>query len=152
MYEGGIRVPFIVCGPEVKAGSVSRVPITGLDIMPTIAELAGYTAALPEALDGGSLTKVLHNAGMGEVQRNQPFLLFHQAVSRKGKSAIIEGDYKLVKTWLYGQVELFNLAEDIGEKNNLARTMPDKRDELHGKLVGFLNDVGAETAQTKKKK
>ena len=49
VYEGGIRVPFIVCGPGVEAGAVSRTPVTGLDIFPTVAELAGYRPTLPKA-------------------------------------------------------------------------------------------------------
>lgn len=151
MYEGGIRVPFIACGPNIKAGSTSRVAVTGLDLFPTMAELAGYREPLPQSLDGGSLTTVLKGDGAGKVERNQPFLLFHQAVNRKAKSAIIQGDYKLVKIWSFGTVELFNLADDIGEANNLAKTMPEKRDQLHKQLIGFLDQVGAETAQTKKK-
>ncbi|MCA9195693.1 MAG: sulfatase-like hydrolase/transferase, partial [Planctomycetales bacterium] len=46
MYEGGLRVPFIVLGPGIKAGSVSTVPVTGTDILPTLADLAGYAGQL----------------------------------------------------------------------------------------------------------
>ncbi len=148
MYEGGIRVPFLVCGPNIEAGSVSHVPATGLDILPTIANLAGYGKALPTVLDGGSLTQVLFNKGIGIVHRNSPFLLFHQAVGRKAQSAIIQDDYKLVKTWKHGQVELFNLSDDIGEQTNLAKELPERRDRLHRQLVDFLSAVGAETRQT----
>ena len=151
MYEGGIRVPFIVCGPQIQPGSLSHVPVTGLDFMPTIAELCGYNKPLPASLDGGSMTAVLQNRGVGKVDRNQPFLLFHQAVGRKGQSAIMRDSFKVVKTWKSGQIELFNLDDDIGEQNNLANSMPEKANELHSQLVGFLNDVGAETNQTMKK-
>ncbi len=151
MYEGGIRVPFVICGPDVPAGSVSHVPVTGLDLFPTIAELAGRSEPLPDTLDGGSLTNVLSNNGVGDVQRKNPFLVFHQAVTRKAQSAIIQGDYKLVKLWKNGQVELFNLAQDIGEANNLAAKMPEKRDQLHQQLVAFLDQVAAETKQTQSK-
>ena len=47
LWEGGIRVPFLVSGPGVKAGSMSREPVTGFDILPTLYDLAGGTAALP---------------------------------------------------------------------------------------------------------
>lgn len=151
MYEGGIRVPFIVCGPDVSAGSLSRVPATGLDLLPTIAELAGYSNPLPTNIDGGSLVEVLHNQGQGKVKRANPFLVFHQSVARSAESALILGDYKVVKTWKEGKVELFNLANDLSERNDLSREMPRKREELEGLLTSFLNDVGAETRQTTSK-
>jgi arylsulfatase A len=147
MYEGGIRVPFVVCGPDVPAKSLSRVPVTGLDFLPTIAELAGYSEALPTNIDGGSLTTVLRGGGNGKVQRVNPFLVFHQAVARSAESALILGDYKIVRTWKEDKVELFDLSKDISEKNDLSDTMPEKRDELDLLLAKYLQDVGAETKQ-----
>ena len=64
MYEGGLRVPFIAFGPGGQPGGLSRVPVTGLDLFPTLAELAGYTKPLPKSLDGGSLTRLLHNLSL----------------------------------------------------------------------------------------
>ena len=145
MYEGGIRVPFIVKGPGIKTHTISRVPVTGLDIFPTIAELAGYDKPLPGALDGGSLTSVLFNKGPGDVKRNKPFLFFHHAVARTGQSALIQGDYKLVKTWKNNQLELFDLSKSAGEDNDLAMKVPAKTKELHELMVGFLDEVNAET-------
>lgn len=150
MYEGGIRVPFVVAGPNIKANSYSHVPVTGLDILPTLADLAGYKENLPEVLDGGSFKNVVQNEGKGEVERNRPYLIFHHAVDRKAQSAIREGNFKLVKTWKENQLELFDLSKDIGEENNLAETMPEKVKELDEKLTSFLSEVNAETKRTKK--
>lgn len=150
MYEGGIRVPFVVAGPNIKANSYSHVPVTGLDILPTLADLAGYKENLPEVLDGGSFKNVAQNEGKGEVERNRPYLIFHHAVDRKAQSAIREGNFKLVKTWKENQLELFDLSKDIGEENNLAETMPEKVKELDEKLTSFLSEVNAETKRTKK--
>ncbi len=152
MYEGGIRVPFVVVGPKVKENSYSDVPVTGLDILPTLADLAGYKKDLPEALDGGSMEPVIHNKGKGEVSRNLPFLIFHHAVDRSPQSAIREGNYKLVKTWQENKLELFDLSKDLSEANNLADKMPEKTRELDEKLVSFLNSVDAETTRIRKKK
>lgn len=151
MYEGGIRVPFVVAGPNIKANSYSHVPVTGLDILPTLADLAGYNGKLPDVLDGGSIKNVVQNEGKGDVERERPYLIFHHAVDRKAQSAIREGDYKLVKTWKGNHLELFDLSKDISEANNLAEKMPEKVKELDKKLVSFLNEVNAETKQTKKK-
>ena len=148
LYEGGIRVPFIIAGPGIKAGTVSRVPVTGLDLLPTIADLAGYQTPLPESLDGGSLRPLLEAEGVGKVERRRPYLIFHQAVARKAQSAIREGDYKLVKTASPEKLELFDLSKDRGERNDLSKKLPDMRQQLAGKLDAFLAQVGAETRKT----
>ena len=149
MYEGGIRVPFFVVGPGVKAGSVSAVPVTGLDFLPTMAELAGYQPALPATIDGGSITSVLRNAGVGEVKRARPYLIFHQAVDRNAQSALRWGNLKLVKTWKTGKIELFDLSKDLSEANDLSAKMPEKTKELDQTLTAFLTQVKATTVQTK---
>lgn len=148
LYEGGIRVPFIVQGPGVKAASVSDVPVTGLDIFPTIARLSGYRGNLPDSLDGGSITDLLFNGGRGQVKRSKPFLMFHQAVARAAESALIQGDYKLVKTWKKNQIELFNLSQSPSEEKDLSESQPHKTAELHKLMVGFLDEVKAETRKT----
>lgn len=148
MYEGGIRVPFVMVGPGISENSFSDVPVTGLDILPTLADLSGFDQNLPEALDGGSLTPVVFNNGKGEVKRSHPFLVFHHAVNRTPQSAIREGNYKLVKTWDNNMIELFDLSKDIGEENNLSREMPEKAKDLEEKLVMFLTQVKAETKKT----
>ena len=151
MYEGGLRVPFIAIGPDIEAGGVSRVPVTGLDLFPTIAELAGYNDPLPKSLDGGSMTGVLRNRGRGTVTREHPFLLFHQAVARNAQTAIIQGNHKLVKTWQSDRLELFDLAADQDESNDLSTSHVSKAQELHALMVEFLQDVGAETRKTTSK-
>lgn len=65
LYEGGIRVPFIVAGPGVQPGSVSRVPVTGLDLLPTLADFAGYRGTLPPEVDGGACASCGWAAGWG---------------------------------------------------------------------------------------
>ena len=143
-YEGGIRVPFIVLGPGVKPGSVSDVPVTGVDLLPTFADFAGYSNPLPDNIDGGSIRQVLQNEGDGTVARTKPFLVFHQAVDRKPISAIRLGDYKLVKTWDQNKLELFDLSRDISEVNDLSGQMNVKTQELHARLTGFLDEVDAD--------
>ena len=145
VYEGGVRVPFIVIGPDIENQGISHVPVTGLDILPTIADLVGYAKPLPKALDGGSLKSVLMNGGRGEVKRNNPFLIFHQAVARSAESSLILGNYKLVKTWDRNRLELFDISKDIGEAKDLSKQIEAKTNELHQLMVNFLQEVGAET-------
>ena len=152
MYEGGLRVPFIVIGPGVTPGSVSKIPVTGLDIMPTIADLAGYEEALPDSLDGGSMANVLFNQGTGNIRRKQPFLFFHHAVQREPQTALILGTYKLVKTWQENKLELFDLSRNPSEDNDLSMQFGDKTRELHSYMLTFLEEVNAETRKTSSKK
>jgi arylsulfatase A-like enzyme len=152
MYEGGLRVPFIVIGPGVKAGSVSKTPVTGLDILPTIADLAGYKKALPDSLDGGPMTNVVFNQGTGYVRRRRPFMLFHHAVQRKPQTAIILGKFKLVKTWQDNRLELFDLSGSPSENEDLSRLLNDKTRELHSYMLAFLEEVNAETRRISNKK
>ena len=149
MYEGGLRVPFVIKGPGVSRNSYSDVPVTGLDILPTLARLAGYNGPLPKNLDGGNIKNIIHNNGKGKVERNSPYLIFHQAANRKPISALRFGKYKLVKDWRYNKLELFNLSEDIEEKVNLSKKMPNMVKKLDQALIKFLKDADAETKQTK---
>lgn len=144
-YEGGVRVPFFVVGPNVTARSTCKVPVTGLDLLPTFADLAGFTQELPNNIDGGSIRQLIHNDGKGQVERRNPFLIFHQAANRKAASAIRLGDYKLVKTWKSHRLELFDLSQDLSETNDLSKAKPDLTKELEAKLLSFLAEVGAAT-------
>ncbi len=162
-YEGGIRVPFLVVGPDVKANSVSCVPVTGLDLLPTFADLAGYKGNLPENIDGGSFVGLLRSGGVGEVRRRRDALIFHQGAKRTPISAIRKGDYKLVKHWLAEDkksegvkyrgdklIELYDLSRDLSESKDLSLEMPVRTQALHSELMDFLEEVGAETEYTKR--
>ncbi|MFP6643365.1 MAG: sulfatase-like hydrolase/transferase [Candidatus Latescibacterota bacterium] len=149
-YEGGIRVPFLALGPGIAADTVNRSPVTGLDFLPTFAELAGGSQVGP---DGASLAPALTGAATG-VRRNRRALIFHQAANRTPISAIRKGRYKLIKHWMAEQdckycgdnlLELYDLSEDLGETNDLSARMPELTDALHGELLAFLEQAGAET-------
>jgi arylsulfatase A-like enzyme len=157
LYEGGIRVPFIVRGPGVKAGAICREPVAQYDLLPTFYDLAGGREPLPAEIDGGSLRPLMGN--FGAVKRSLPALVFHRpGFASLPHSAIRSGDFKLVITWAgpwqVAKRELFNLSRDIGETDNLAEKMPGKADEMSAALIAYLKSVNAETAlpATPKKK
>ena len=151
-YEGGIRVPFFVIGPGVKPHSVSAVPVSGVDILPTLADLAGYPLSMPQNIDGGSFRQVAENMGTGFVQRRHPFLIFHQGVDRKVASAIRSENFKLVKNWEEDRLELFDLDNDISEQRDLSDEMKHKTEELHALLLEYLVGVNADVQPRRKKK
>ena len=143
VYEGGVRVPFTISGPGIQAGAVSQVPVCGVDLLPTITDFAGKQLKHAN-LDGGSLKSLL----LGEseiVNRQNDFLVFHQAVTRHAESAIRSGDYKLVKMWAEDTIELFDLSKDLGELQDLSQKMPEKAEELRKKLEIYLDAVNATT-------
>ncbi len=149
LYEGGIRVPFMVRGPGVEPGSSCAVPVTQCDLLPTFYDLAGGREALPADIDGGSLRPLLENAGEGTVRRAFPALVFHRPQLRNmPHSAIRAGDWKLVVHWAApwepARRELYDLAHDVGETNDLSGTMPEKTSELYELLISYLKSVDAE--------
>ena len=146
--EGGIRVPFIITGPQIKKGSESKVPITFSDLLPTIADLAGHKIALKEDIDGGTFKKILFNAGKGEVKRFSEGLIFHvpyenRIAIQRAHSAIRMGRYKLVKFYDNNELKLFDLNLDLEEKNNLANALPNKVKMLETALDTYLSKVKA---------
>ncbi|MCB1121090.1 MAG: sulfatase [Verrucomicrobiae bacterium] len=147
VWEGGLRVPFIIAGPGIEAGVCSHVRVTAMDLFPTFAEWAGIKKELPENLEGGSLVPVLMNKGLGTVQRAREEFVSHFPHYDKDPqgpaSAIILGDYKLIRVFETDERKLFDLAKDLGEENNLAASRPDKVEELDQRLSDYLRKVNA---------
>lgn len=144
LFEGGIRVPFMVMGPGVKSNACCYQPVTGYDILPTIYTLAGGKSSLPAYLDGGSFAALLKDPSGPPVNRSEKALYFHRYVSSYPHSCIIEGDYKYLKFWKTGKEELYNIKTDLGERNDLAAVMPEKKRELAEKLMIYLKKTHAE--------
>jgi len=144
LYEGGIRVPFIVAGPGIRPGSSSAVPVTGWDLLPTFRSLAGGKASGNEVLDGGSFADILKNAGRGKVDRPSRALVFHRYNNSYPHSAIIDGDYKLIRFWKTGKTELYNLAGDPGERTNIIDKQKNRARTLEKELVAYLKTVNPE--------
>jgi arylsulfatase A-like enzyme len=147
-YEGGTRVPLIVYCPGVtRPGRVSDTPAITMDLYPTLLELCGLTNAPGHRPDGVSLVPVLR--GDGTVARDAlywhyPHYQHYQLGGTTPYSAIRAGDFKLIEFHADRNVELYNLRDDIGEAHDLAAAMPDKVNELRGRLHAWRKDVGAQ--------
>ncbi len=129
LYEGGIRVPAIAWWPGVVEAGQSSNHISGFqDMMPTLAELAGLEA--PEEIDGISMVPILTSEGN---QRQHEYLYweFHE---QGGKQAVRKGDWKAVRLDVradrYSPIELYNLAEDPGEENDISADHPEIIEEM----------------------
>ncbi len=119
LYEGGIRVPMIAHWPgTIPAGATSDHPWAHWDMLPTLADVAG--APIPPGLDGIPLTRALR----GERQSPHQFLYweFHE---RGFQQAVRMGKWKAVRLKLGQPLELYDLAADPQEQNNVASANPE---------------------------
>jgi arylsulfatase A-like enzyme len=144
-YEGGVRVPFIVKWPGVtKPGSTCDTPVITVDILPTVAQIAGVAAPAERPLDGESLVPLLR--GTGGLKRDAIF--WHYPHYHPGGatpySAVRQGDWRLVTFYEDNHIELYNLKNDPQEKTDLAAAESKKAGELKTRLNAWLKDVGAQ--------
>jgi arylsulfatase A len=148
LSEAGIRVPLIVRGPGIAAGSWCHMPVVGYDLLPTFCQWAGLPAgALPRGIEGGSIAPLLAAGGRGAVQRPRDELVFHFPHYQHGnppQSAIRAGDLKLILLYEDGGVRLFDVAKDRDEREDLAPRMPDESRRLRGLLEARLAAIGAQ--------
>ena len=145
LYEGGIRVPLIVRWPgKVEAGAVEETPVILTDLHPTILAATGLDLNSTIPNDGHNLLPLLQGKEKLKnraVYWHYPNFAFHRD-NRLG-SAIREGDHKLIHFYDTDSVELYNLKNDIGEKNDLSGKMPQLASRLKNKLKVWLQDSGA---------
>jgi len=145
LYEGGIRVPWIVRWPgKVQPGTTNSTPVISMDCYPTILEAAGLPPAPNHPLDGKSLLPLLTQSPGFErdaIYFHYPNYAFHKQ-NRLG-SAIREGQYKLIRNYDDDSLELYDLSSDIGEQRNLARQSPKLAKRLADKLDAGLRECDA---------
>ena len=135
-FEGAIRVPFAASLPGViPAGTRSDTMISSLDLFPTTVKLAGGEIDPEWNLDGKDILPVLN----GETTESPHDRLFW----RYGDSwALREGEWKLVQH-RREEAGLFNLAEDMGEENNLINEYPEKTRQMRQTWQEISEEVGA---------
>lgn len=159
VYEGGIRVPMLAKFPGViQPGSVCHQPVIIEDFFPTLLEIAGNKhPVLLQELDGQSLLPILGNA-KSPIYQNR-YLIWHfpnkwipdnNSPGVNFKSAIRQGNWKLVYHIGTGVTELFNLNKDIGETKNVAAVYPKKAEQLANLLSRQLRNWKADMPVFKK--
>ena len=128
-YEGGIRVPLIIAGPEiVNPGRVEESPAVSMDFFTTILNLAKIQH---EKNDGENLLPVLTDAK--PVEREELFWHYphYHGSAWKPGSALRKGDWKLVVYYEDNRTELFNLFDDPGETTDISTQNTEKVAELN---------------------
>lgn len=154
LYEGGIREPMVVRWPGVvEPGTTSDTPIIGIDLFPTILEMTGAPTPEGKLLDGESIVPLLKE----QSDLNREAIFWHFPAYLQGKAegardphfrtrpagAVRAGDFKLIEYFEDGALELYNLADDIAEQNNLVDTIPEKAAELHQLMLAWRKAVNA---------
>ncbi|MCG8616476.1 MAG: sulfatase, partial [Desulfobacterales bacterium] len=149
IYEGGIREPFIVHAPGItKPGSTNHTPVSGIDILPTVLELAHAPKPTDKPIDGVSLVPTLSG---DELERDALFWHYPHYANQGGPpaGAIRMGDWKLVELLETGDVALYNLKDDIGEQNDLAAQHPDRVKQMRTRLHNWYKQVDAKFLRPK---
>lgn len=150
VYEGGIREAFMIRAPMIdEQPSLCDHPAISVDFFPTLLDLAGIPAEQDAPIDGVSLAPLLR----GEKTLEHRSLFWHYPhYSNQGGfpgGAIREGDWKLIERYEDGRVHLYNLANDIGETNDVAKDHPDRVEEMRSRLHQWYRDVDAKFLRAK---
>ena len=138
LYEGGVRVPFMVQWKgRLPANRVVRQPVSALDIFPTALAAAGVRAPGATELDGLNLLPYLVRSGAGKPLPERP--LFWRLGQR---SAIRHGRWKMIQRRVR-PAELYDLAEDMGEGNDLAAARPGVVKRLQATMASWQSMMGS---------
>jgi arylsulfatase A len=151
LYEGGIREPLIIRWPGVvEPGATCSEPVISIDFFPTFLEIAGLKNEARRPIDGVSLMPLLRQSGT----LNRPAIYWHYPHYHSSSigpcGAVRAGDYKLIEWYdesICGpdnEFELYNLKEDIGERNNLAKKTPERVEKLKEMLSNWRREVNAQ--------
>ena len=150
MYEGGTRVPLLVCWPgKVAGGSKSDVLMNSCDFYPTLMEMLSLKLASDQRFDGASLVPALQGKPMN---RDAIYTFFpHDPPVPEWMPpsvSIHRGDWKLIRLFACGEKgadrwKLFNTRDDIGETTDLVAKHPELVKDLDKRIGEFLHDANA---------
>jgi len=143
LYEGGVREPTIIRAPDVtQPNSVSHKPMVSMDFFPTMLDLAGLPLQPKLHVDGQSLLPHLKGDDSGQRTFYWHYPHYHGSTWKPGAS-IRDGDWKLIEFYHYKNFELYNLADDPGERQNLAKAKPTKAKLMRAKLLAWQKQMQA---------
>lgn len=145
LYEGGIRVPLIIKWPGIgKQGIDCFVPVTSVDLFPTIMNMLGLKDEVGKDKEGVDISPLVKGEPMvrGPIYWHFPHYSNHGMQSPGG--AIRDGDFKLLEYFENGTVQLFDLKNDIGEQKDLSDIEVAKTRELKEKLHNWRRQTGAQ--------
>jgi N-acetylgalactosamine-6-sulfatase len=148
LYEGGVRVPFLVRWPgKVPAGRVDDATIIGgIDFMPSLCAMAGVRMPEAYAPDGEDLSRALLG---GAFARARPLMwewrfgITGHVINRSPQLAIRDGEWKLLLNPDRSRVELYAITRDPSETDNLAAQHPDVVERLSRRVLDWQRELPA---------
>ena len=144
LYEGGIRVPLIIHEPGQKKRENIDVPVMGTDLYPTLLDMAGLQLKPGQHKDGVSLVPLLEGDTIQERPLFWHYPHYSGGLGGRPSGAVRLGDYKLIEFYEDMHVELYNVKDDIEEKNDLSKKDPVKAAELKDLLHEYRKEVNAQ--------
>jgi len=145
-WEGGIRVPYMVKAPGVtKPGSTCSVPVSGIDLYPTLAALADISLPKKQKVCGVSLVPLLEGKADKPLATRDLFWHYPHYGNQGGEpsSIIRNGNWKLIHYYEDGRDELYNLATDAVEQKDIAANNPEMAKAMRGRLDQWLKATSA---------
>ncbi|QDT11782.1 sulfatase-like hydrolase/transferase [Planctomycetes bacterium K23_9] len=141
-HEGGIRVPGIVRWPgRIKPGTQSDVPIIGSDIFTTVLEIAGAPLPTDRTIDGVNLIPACERI---DLERPVPLFWRTHIAPPASHAAMRIGDWKIIADQQLTKFQLYQIAKDPTEENDLASKMPEKLAEMKIRFMEVWKGVEAE--------
>ncbi len=149
LYEGGIRIPLIVrWSDKINSGQTIDSPVSLMDLMPTLMEVAGLELGKTVGpLDGVSLKAGwLPNPTAGPEKERSFFWHFPHYTNQGSRPAAAtrQGQWKLIESLEDGSIELYDLQKDVGEKNNIAQDNVEKAKLLADSLHTWQRRMGVQ--------
>lgn len=165
LYDGGIRVPGILRWPgKIAAGQTSSVPVSGVDLLPTVCEIAQVELPNSKKLDGASIVPLF---GGNEIKRTQPLFWHYFGGTGNQQVALRDGEWKIVARWdgpedlptggslqrgivpalkasKLVEFELYHIVKDIAEQRDLANEEPERFRVLSAEAQRLYGEVIAE--------
>jgi len=157
VFEGGVRIPFIIQGPGIKASSVNNTPINLIDMLPTYVAMSGKKVQQKLDIDGCNVLPLMlgtDDKAKFEDGRVRDTFFFSFPIEGYANSVIRKRGWKLLLNHVpemngFDEVQLYKLYNkdgspcDIAEEKNLAQTNPEVRDEMLKELKGWLKKNNA---------
>ena len=149
-YEGGIRVPLIIkpTADKNEAETIEQ-PAVSMDLYPTLVDLAGIKPVPGQYVDGVDLVPAMEGKKLKRDVLFWHYPHYHGSGWTPG-SSILKGDWKLIDFYEYGEMELYNLKDDIEEKNNLINKYPEKAESMKQLLLKEQKALNAKLPVLKK--
>ncbi len=144
LYEGGIRVPFIMhWHGKIEGKTISDVPVTVADIFPTVAKAIDGNYQPDPAIDGKNIFELMKKPAANN--RRNLFWHYPHYSNQGGRpgAAIRAGQWKLIYNYEDESVELYDVLKDVGERTDLSFINKKKTKQLQRKLMQWLKETGA---------